>query len=184
MKKHNNNLASIINLVTIEKIFFLIFLVYASCGHLYAQNTTETNIKQLTNKYNSMKGITVVSFPNGWNGLSINSTSNSYMNRLAKNIDNCTIFTSENSAAISMMRKDVNNLIKTSNLIEYMNFKDDDGLVKIITDPINKNTVNILIMTTDEINEFELFYFRGHINLDCLKSLTNDIKDIKTTITY
>ncbi|HPS72582.1 MAG TPA: DUF4252 domain-containing protein [Bacteroidales bacterium] len=150
-------------------LFILAFLLSGVYG--FAQQISEPKeVTDLMAKYNSMKGITVISMNND---MFKTIKDDSDLSEISFNFDKFQIFTTESSSIVNMMKEDFRKLIQNGILSEMMTVKDEESKVSFLVDKASKTkeNVSVFFMIVEEEDDFVIMYFSGNIPIDKIKEL-------------
>lgn len=137
----------------------------------FAQKISEPKeVTVLMAKYNSMKGITVITMNND---MFKTIKDDSDLSEISFNFDKFQIFTTESSSIVNMMKEDFRRLIQNGILSEMMTVKDEESKVSFLVDKASKTkeNVSVFFMIVEEEDDFVIMYFSGNIPIDKIKEL-------------
>jgi len=154
------------------KLFFCIVILLAGFNGFSQKNNEPKEVTELIAKYNSMKGVTVITMNND---MFKTIKDDSDLSEISFNFDKFQIFTTESSSIVNMMKEDFRRLIQNGILSEMMTVKDEESKVSFLVDKASKTkeNVSVFFMIVEEEDDFVIMYFAGSIPIDKIKELEN-----------
>jgi hypothetical protein len=152
------------------KLFFCIVILVTGFNGFSQKINEPKEVTELIAKYNSMKGVTVITMNND---MFKTIKDDSDLAEISFNFDKFQIFTTESKANVAQMKEDFRKLIQNGVLSEMMTVKDEESRVLFLVDKASqgKENVSVFFMVVEEEEDFVIMYFSGSIPLNEIKEL-------------
>jgi hypothetical protein len=152
------------------KLYFIIAILLAGFNGFSQKNSEPKEVTDVVAKYNSMKGVTVITMNND---MFKTIKDDSDLSEISFDFDKFQIFTTESKSIVTQMKEDFRKLVQNGILSEMMTVKDEESRVLFLVDKASQGmeNVSVFFMIVEEEDDFVIMYFSGKIPIDQIKNL-------------